>query len=192
MLADDIIDCYPFARHRRILDVGGGEGEFLMSLARRVQGPSLQLFDLPAVSARAAVRISEAGLSQRITTSGGSFLDDALPGGCDAITLVRVVHDHDDARVLQLLANVRRALAPGGTVVIAEPMADAPDSGRVADVYFAFYLLAMGSGRPRSAAEITRLLKASGFGAVHSIATARPMLVSMLVATSARDERHKV
>lgn len=183
MIAGDIADAYPFSRHHSILDVGGGEGEFLLSLAQRVKEASFHLFDLPAVVERARSRIALADMTGRISATSGSFLLDELPRGCDLITLVRIIHDHDDDRVMALLGNVRRALLPGGMLLVAEPMSATPDAHRVADVYFAFYLLAMGRGRPRSMAQITRLLEAAGFRDVRPVSTARPMLVSMLVAT---------
>lgn len=182
MLADDILDAYPFDRHASVLDVGGGEGAFLLALARRFPGPALHLFDLPAVAARAAARFETASFGGRLRTTGGNFFVDPLPKGHDVMTLVRIVHDHDDDDVLKLFAQIRQALPPGGTLVIAEPMSGEVGSARVADVYFAFYLLAMGSGRPRSARQLTEMLHASGFVDVRPISTARPMLVSMISA----------
>ncbi len=44
------------------------------------------------------------------------------------------------------------ALPPGGTLLIAEPMAGTPGAEAMGDAYFGLYLWAMGSGRPRSAA----------------------------------------
>ncbi|HRK17315.1 MAG TPA: methyltransferase [Hyphomicrobiaceae bacterium] len=182
MLSADILDAYPFDRHRRVLDLGGGEGAFATEVVRRHATINACIFDLPAVAQRARDRIADAGLSNRIETCGGDFFDDALPGGFDAVTLVRIVHDHDDDRVLQLFRNIRRSLTEGGTLVIAEPMSDTLDATRVTDIYFAFYLLAMGSGRPRSPASLRRLLEQAGFTRFRTYPTARPMLVSILTA----------
>ena len=49
MVAAQAIDAYPFHRHRRLLDVGGGEGAFLAAVGARVPALELALFDLPAV-----------------------------------------------------------------------------------------------------------------------------------------------
>jgi demethylspheroidene O-methyltransferase len=84
--------------------------------------------------------------------------------------------------VVEIFARIRRAMAPGGALVIAEPMSGVPGAELVSDVYFAFYLLAMGSGRPRSPAELERLLRAAGFASFRRFATARPMLASVLAA----------
>ncbi len=43
-----------------------------------------------------------AGCTQ-IAAHGGSFRDDPIPAGADLITLVRILHDHDDAVVRALL-----------------------------------------------------------------------------------------
>jgi demethylspheroidene O-methyltransferase len=140
------------------------------------------LFDLPAVAARAQLRIEAAGQASRARAIGGSFLSDPLPAGADLISLVRVVHDHDDPAVLILLRAVHQALTPGGTLLIAEPMANTASAEPMGDAYFGFYLLAMGSGRPRSAAQLEALLRAAGFTQIKPIATRRPLQTGVLLA----------
>jgi len=68
--------------------------------------------------------------------------------------------------------------------VIAEPMSGIRGAERVSDVYFAFYLLAMGSGRPRSPGQLEELLRAAGFASFRKAATAQPMIASVLVASA--------
>jgi demethylspheroidene O-methyltransferase len=183
MLADDILDAYPFGQHHRIMDVGGGEGEFLIALARRHAAPRLLSFDLPAVAARATQRVERAGLAGRIAIASGNFLDCDLPEAADLITLVRIAHDHHDDNLLRLLSAIRRALAPGGALVIAEPMSGDDEARRVSDVYFAFYLHAMGSGRVRRPEELEALVRRAGFTRFRRYKTARPMLVSLVAAS---------
>ncbi len=182
MIAAQVLDAYPFRRHRCLLDVGGGEGAFLIAAARRVPGLDLMLFDLPAVADRARRRIAESGLEGRAKAYGGDFHKDALPMGADIATLVRVIHDHDDAEALAILRAVRRALPAGGTLLLAEPMAGTRGAEPIGHAYFGFYLLAMGRGRPRRGAELTALLRAAGFGKIRAYPTAMPMLTGVLVA----------
>ena len=118
-----------------------------------------------------------------IVAHGGSFRDDPIPGGADLITLVRILHDHDDAVVLALLKAVRAALPPGGTLLIAEPMAGTRGAEAMGDAYFGLYLWAMGSGRPRTAAAYTEMLQAAGFARVHERRTGLPMVTRLLVAS---------
>ena len=117
-----------------------------------------------------------------MTIHGGNFLTDALPQGHDLITLIRVLHDHDDSPAMQLLRNIRAALPPGGRLLIAEPMAETPGAEPAGDGYFGMYLWAMGSGRPRSMREIAAMLRAAGFRTSKRVPTPLPLTVSAIVA----------
>jgi demethylspheroidene O-methyltransferase len=182
LVAGDILDAYPIGRHRHLLDIGGGDGVFLSEAAQRAPKLALTLFDLPAVTARADLRFAAAGLSGRAHLRPGNFLTDPLPGGADAMSLVRVLHDHDDAAVRAILRKARSALAPGGTLLVAEPMSGTPGALPAGDAYFGFYLAAMGRGRPRSVAELSDMIRDAGFSRVKSMPTRFPLLVRLLVA----------
>lgn len=184
LVADEILDAYDISQHRRALDIGGGDGTFLRAAARRAPHLKLTLFDLPPVAALAEAAFQRAGLSNRATAIGGSFHDGALPQGADLITLVRVIHDHDDAPVRRLLTAARLALKPGGTILIGEPLSHAPGAEAMGDAYFGFYLMAMGSGRPRTADEIFALLCEAGFSGAEEIPTRIPLQTSVIIARS--------
>ena len=180
MVADEILAAYRMGRHSHVMDVGGGDGSFLAAVAARVPMLRFTLFDLPAVAEQARARFARSGAQARFV--GGSFLTDPLPFGADLITLVRVVHDHDDAEALTLLRAVRAALPPGGTLLLAEPMAQTPGAEPVGDAYFGFYLLAMGRGRPRSAESLIALVHRAGFDRARRLPTRTPLLTSIVLA----------
>ncbi len=193
LIADEVLDVFPLAPHRRLLDVGGGEGAFLAAAGRRAPHLHLVLFDLPPVAARARSALVAHGLGARATIVAGDFHCDPLPPGADVISLIRVLHDHDDAAALALLRAVRRALSGGGTLLLAEPMAETPGAEPIGAAYFGFYLLAMGSGRPRTFVEITQLLHAAGFDHIRAMSTRTPLLVRAVMATcTADDNRFKM
>lgn len=181
-IAADILDAYPFARHKRLLDIGGGAGAFLIAALQRHRHLEGVLFDLPAVGDIARDAIARAGFSARVRIAGGDFYRDRLPEGCDAATLVRVIHDHDDDKALSILKTAYAALRPSGVLILAEPMAEAAGAKAMGNAYFGLYLLAMGSGRPRTAGELKALLRAAGFRTAQIRKTRRPLLVSVLVA----------
>ena len=181
MVAEQALDAYDMYGHRRLMDVGGGEGVFLCAAAARAPDLQLALVDLPAVADRARARFEREGLSARAQTHGLDFLRDELPKGADAVTLIRIVHDQDDERALMLLRNIRRALEPGATLIIIEAMSGVKGAEPL-DAYYGFYTLAMGRGEPRRVEEIEALLRQSGFGGFELRPTALPTLTSVLVA----------
>jgi demethylspheroidene O-methyltransferase len=164
----------------RLMDVGGGTGAFLRAVRARWPDVQLALFDLPDVVAQAA-------LPADVARHGGSFRADDLPKGADAISLVRVLYDHADDTVRGLLARVHAALPPGGRVLIVEPMSGGARPDPQTDVYFSVYTLAMGTGRTRSAAEISALLRAAGFEAISTPSTRKPYVTSVLTARKAKE-----
>jgi demethylspheroidene O-methyltransferase len=182
MVSDLIVNGFDFSRVRRVLDVGGGSAAFVSALLRAVPRLECGIFDLPDVTALAAERLANSPYRARVALHPGSFRADPVPQGYDLITLVRILHDHDDDVVTALLASAHAALPAGGRLLIAEPMAQTPSAPRMGDAYFGFYLWAMGSGRPRSAEELQSMLRVAGFHSVHLIPTALPLVANMLVA----------
>jgi len=182
LIAEDILDGYDLSRHRHLMDVGGGDGAFVEAAAGRCSDLKLTLFDLPAVADQASRRMSRARLEDRITVASGDFLSDRLPTGADIISLVRVLLDHDDARVVTILQKTYDALPPGGTLLVAETLSGVRDAEAISDAYFGFYLLAMGKGRPRSADEIRKLLSKAGFRDIRVRRTRRPLLTQVMTA----------
>jgi demethylspheroidene O-methyltransferase len=184
LVAGDLLDAYPFRKHRCLLDVGGGDGMFLCSLALRAPALRLMLFDLPAVAERGRARLAAAGLGERSEVHGGDFTSAELPAGADVVSLLRVLHDHDDVEALALLRAVRRALPLRGRVVIAEPMRAVPGSLPAAETYLGFYLLAMGQGRVRRVDEIKGLLASAGFVRARVHRTERPWQCAVISAVA--------
>ena len=181
-VVDEVLATYDFAQHQCALDVGGGQGTFVGRLAAAYPQLHLKLFDLPQVAELAQASFISRGFAGRATAHGGDFLRDALPQGADLVTLVRVAHDHPDAHVHAILQAIFAALPAGGTLLLAEPMAQNPNEPPLGDAYFHFYLLAMGAGRLRTAAELSAMMVSAGFSRVELLRNAMPMQTRILVA----------
>ncbi len=179
-IAQEILDAYDFKPHRRLMDVGGGNGTFLLNAARREPHLELVLFDVPAVADLAAAKFKDGGIAGRATVAGGDFLKD-LPESADIVSLIRVLLDHDDQTALGILKSVRAALPQEGVLLVAEPMAETPGAEKVA-AYFSFYLMAMGGGRPRTEQQLRALLREAGFRRIERRSTCQPLLVRLLLA----------
>jgi demethylspheroidene O-methyltransferase len=181
LIADDILRACSLQSCRHLLDVAGGDGTFCAAAMARWPHLRATVFELPAVASRARQRFAREGLGARAEAASGDLLHDPLPRGADLVSLIRVLHDHDDAAAEALLRSARRALPPGGRLLVAEPMA-ATRGGEPVASYFGMYLWAMGSGRPRSVPELKGLLTAAGFKRCRELLTNRPLLVRILIA----------
>jgi len=182
LVAQDTLRRVSLKGVRCLLDVGGGTGAFLEAAGRANPALRMILFDLPQVTQSATARFERAGMTARVRIAEGSFRDDPLPEGADAISLVRVLYDHGDDTVAVLLAKAFAALPPGGRLIVSEPMSGGARPEISGDVYFAFYTMAMQTGRVRSPGEIGALCRAAGFDAIQSPAAHRPYVTRVLTA----------
>lgn len=180
MIASEIIASFDFSDCKTLLDVGGGHGAFVGAVAQRYCDLQLQMFDLPAVASQAKEVLGGAGLGSRVEVFSGSFLEDALPQGADLISLVRIIHDHDDAPAQTILKAVYDALPDGGRLIVCEPMLAGGSAARITGAYFNFYLYAMGRGRPRAPEEVGEMLSQAGFQRTKQLKTNFPLMASIV------------
>jgi len=111
-----------FSHFQRLLDVGGNSGGYAISLARANPGLRATIFDLEPVRELAMERVAAAGLADHIGFAVGSFFEDELPQGHDVVLLSSILHDWDDYDCTAILGRCIRAIEPGGTIVVAEPI----------------------------------------------------------------------
>ncbi|GAA0312462.1 methyltransferase [Rhodovulum strictum] len=180
LVAEETLRTISFAGVARLLDVGGGTGAFLAAVGRANPALQMVLFDLPAVVPAAETRFHEAGMAGRARVVAGDFHDDPLPSGADAISLVRVCFDHSDDAVAALMAKAFAALPPGGRLIVSEPMAGGARPDRPGDAYFAFYCMAMQTGKARSQARLAEMMKEAGFQGIETPRTRRPFVTSVV------------
>lgn len=120
---------------KTILDVGGGDGTVDFGVVEHALSkpnslvPKVTIFNLPASAAIAQCRIVDEGLSEHVTVTTGDFLKDELPRGPDGrgydrVLFSRVLTDWTPKVCKMLLEKARRALAPGGRLVINEAFAE--------------------------------------------------------------------
>ncbi|MEE4539300.1 MAG: methyltransferase [Erythrobacter sp.] len=183
-VADEVIAAFRPPAGARWLDVGGGHGAFLARIGAAHPGLHLGLFDLPEVAEAGRERLAQTFGEARISAHGGDFFADPIPTGYDIVSLVRILHDHDDEPAARLLANIREGMAPGQRMLIAEPMARVPGVEGVGEAFFGMYLWAMGSGRARTPEEIAAMLRAAGFARTRRIKTLQAVNASIVLGTA--------
>lgn len=171
LLEGPLCDAYPYGRFRRLVDVGGGRGRLLGSLLTRHEALAGVLFDLPEVVA-GELDVPPAART-RLDVVGGSFFE-GVPRGADGYLLKHVLHDFADDDAARILAEVRRAMAPDGRLLIAEmvlPSGARPHVARLIDLEM---LLSLG-GRERTLDELDALFRDAGLARVGVRATGTPL-----------------
>jgi C-methyltransferase len=105
-----------------------------------------------------------------MTPQAGDFFADPLPSA-DAYVLMEIMHDWGDAECAAILSAIRRAAAPGATVLVIEnvlPDGELDPAAQALDVL----MLAVTGGRERTPGQLSKLLSHAGFSGVTVIETA--------------------
>lgn len=110
---------------RRLLDLGGGHGFYSIAFAQKYQEIKVTMFDLPQVVALAEHFVRMFGVERQVALIGGDFLADDIGTGFDAVLCANILHG--DKREI-VLPKVRRALNPGGQVILKCRVADSADN----------------------------------------------------------------
>ncbi|MHB8377607.1 MAG: methyltransferase [Dehalococcoidia bacterium] len=160
-VADAVIAAYDFGRFRRIVDVGGGQGALLAAVLAAHPSARGVLFDQPHVVSGATDVLRAAGVDGRCEAVGGSFFE-AVPEGGDAYMLKSILHDWDDDAAAAILRTCRRAMAPGGTLIVIERVIAPPNEAAEAKLSDLNMLVMLGA-QERTREEFALLFAAAGF-----------------------------
>lgn len=154
-----------FRGKRRLLDLGGGPGVYAAAFAR--QNPELEIVvvDLPHVCAagRELVAKDEVDVADRIAYHAADMDHDDLPAA-DAAFLSHVIHGQTEAEGKQLFRRIRRALDPGGVLVVRDFFTSPDRTKPPSASLFALNMLVNDTGgRSYSAEETVDWLRKAGF-----------------------------
>jgi SAM-dependent methyltransferase len=186
LAAREVVRVYDFSEARRICDVGGGFGELLLTILRAAPAARGLLFDMPHALDGARRHFGQAGLADRCDFVAGDFF--AEVPAADIYLLKSIVHDWDDERSAAILANCRRALAPGGRILLIERVVPDPIGLTASDRLIALsdvhMLVALGGAQERTRAQFESLLSSAGLrltrlfpaGPMFSVIEAEPLL----------------
>ena len=157
-----LLDEVDFGKFWSLLDIGGNAGAYALAIAAEHPRLEATIFDLRAVRALAASKILAAGLGSRVRFVEGSFFTDRLPEAHDCHLLSSILHDWGDDDCRRILNRSFDSIAPGGTVVVTEPMLaedlTGPDHASVSGL-----TMAVLGGENRTRSQIGELLESVGF-----------------------------
>ena len=172
MVARDTIGSIKISKGTKWLDVGGGSGAFAKELVNKHPSVEISVFDIAGSS----------GDNQSHKFIPGSFFTDQIPAGFDTVSCVRVLYDHDDQTVSDLLLKIHSSLPTGGRIVVSEPMLGELSPNKWGDTYFATYTYAMKTGKTRLPSQVADLLDKNGFSRVKIFPSKRPFVTTVIEA----------
>jgi SAM-dependent methyltransferase len=148
-----------------VLDLGAGSGVWGIALAQASPHVTVRAVDWPDVLPVTRRVFDRFGLADRLTTVGGDLADADFGTGHQVATIGQILHSEGIERSRALLRRTHAALAPGGTVAIAEFLVDADRRGPMNGLIFAVNMLVnTEAGGTYSFEEIAGWLTEAGFG----------------------------
>src|SRR5262249_53623999 len=111
---------HDFSGYRRVLDIGGNSGEFLLQLCRRHPELTGTVLDLPLVCEVGMEHLLAEPEGSRIGFIKADVRTDPLPSGHDLISFKSMLHDWPAEEADRFLAKAVQALPSGGALLIFE------------------------------------------------------------------------
>lgn len=171
-----VVAAYDFSGAKVIADIGGGHGRLLSTILKSNEQAQGILFDQPQVIAGATEVLEAAEVADRVKIVGGDFFAE-ISVAADIYLMKHIIHDWSDEESLAILKNVAASASAGAKVLLMESVVEAekgvPSMSKVMDLN----MLAMTSGRERTAAEYAALFEKAGFKLTNVIPTPSPLQI---------------
>jgi C-methyltransferase len=172
LAAQGTVHHYDFSHARHIVDVGGADGDLLLSILHANPHARGTVFDLPHVADAARQAITVQGYDGRCDALGGDFFQAVPPGG-DIYVLKLILHDWPDTEVVRILHNCRAVMSPDGTLLVIEMVL--PDDNHLSPAHLSdLNMLVMTGGQERTVQEYGALMAQAGFRLMRLIPTDSP------------------
>ncbi len=147
-----------------LLDVAGGPGTYSIALCQRFPGLKAIVWDLPETLVIARQVIKQFGIHDRIKVKEGDFNKDEFGTGYDCLLMSNILHGRG-SQAEKLLNMAKRALEPGGLLIVHDFLMDNDRCGPLPATLFNLWLGAY------TVEEIIEVIRSSGFKDVSLIAS---------------------
>lgn len=146
------------------LDLATGSGVWGIALAQSAPGLRVTAVDWPDILPITRKMTEKFGLADRFSFVPGDLQEADFGTGYTVATLGHILHSEGEDRSRALLAKTFKALAPGGTIAIAEFLVNPDRRGPVNGLFFAVNMLVnTDNGGTYSFEEISQWLRDVGF-----------------------------
>ena len=158
-----------------ILDLAAGSGVWGIALAQSAPHAVVRAVDWPQVLPVTRRVVDRLGLSPRFTYVAGDLASADFGEAHRVATLGHILHSEGEQRSRVLLKKTFEALAPGGTIVIAELLVDEGRRGPLSGLVFAINMLVhTEQGGTYTFNEIAEWLREAGFVDVRQVPAPAP------------------
>jgi SAM-dependent methyltransferase len=148
----------------RVLDLAAGSGVWGIALAQESPRVTVTAVDWPGVLDVTRKVAAHLGVAERFSFVAGDLAAADFGRGHDIVTLGHILHSEGETRGRALLKKAFEALAPGGTIAIAEFLVDDGRTGPPVSLIFAVNMLInTDEGDTWSFGEIAGWLREAGF-----------------------------
>jgi hypothetical protein len=172
---------YDFGRHRKVLDVAGGTGSFLVAVLKRHANLRGTLFELPGPCAVARQKLANLPEGSRIDIVEGDVFKDALPAHHDALIVANTAHVFSVPHNIELMRKIRTGVQPGARLLLVDLWTDPSHTqpGPAALISGEFLVIS-GEGQAYSEQEADTWLGQTGWKKIEKTPLAGP--TSLIVA----------
>jgi len=175
-IAQAVAAAYDFGDARTIADIGGGHGLLLATVLKTSPNAQGILFDQPQVVEGADAVLEAEGVATRVEKTAGDFFRE-IPVEADLYLMKFIIHDWNDAQSVAILQNLADSAKPGAKLLLVETVVEEDDAAPSMSKVMDLNMLAMTSGRERTAQEYAELFEKTGFRLTRVIPTHSPMQI---------------
>jgi hypothetical protein len=159
---------YDFTGIRRVLDVGGGSGCFMIAMAQKHTDLRCTIMELPAMCEVARDYVKTGEVADRVDTSAVDMFRQPWPKGYDALFFSNIWHDWNFQTCKWLAARAFEVLPAGGRIMLHEMLLDDDGTGPVTAASFSMMMLLGTQGQQFTFGELKDILESAGFSGIES------------------------
>jgi acetylserotonin N-methyltransferase len=163
---------YDFTGVKRILDVGGGSGCFMIAFAQAHPHIQATILELPTMCEAASAYIAAGAVGNRVDTAASNMFRDPWPKGYDAVFFSNIWHDWNFRTCAWLAERAYDALPRGGRIMLHEMLLDDDGAGPATTAAFSMLMLLATQGQQFTFGELRALLEQAGFRGIETQHTA--------------------
>ena len=119
-VAARVAEAVDISASRRMIDLGGGVGQYAEAFCRANPTLTAVVVDVPEVARLGRERLAGTDLEARIAFEGGDYIDGSSGSGFDLALLANVLHQEPADRAAALVARAASELVPGGRMLVVD------------------------------------------------------------------------